>query len=224
MAARRPSDAQMTSSEAITGADMEDAKMAPTRRKSGTQGSPAPEEQQVTARTDSLQVHPSETDEPGIEEVVGLDPEVLARISAAGPVPMRPVALVDIVMELPSVHPVVVLKEVDEPFREIHIPIGQAEGIAMAYAWRNMATARPLTHELFATTIERLGGTLEAVRITSTFGGRFSAQLVIVQGPERIELPARPSDAITLALRQPIPVPIVAGLDVLEAAGLLPVT
>ena len=62
---------------------------------------------------------------------------------------MSQMVFVDVVLMFPATHPVVVLQEADAPFRELRIPVGGAEGIAISYAGRGLETPRPLTHELF---------------------------------------------------------------------------
>jgi bifunctional DNase/RNase len=126
---------------------------------------------------------------------------------------------VDIVLVLPSTHPVIVLQEADIPYRELRIPIGGPEGIAIGYAARQVATPRPLTHQLMTQLLEQFNLTLDVVRITGLEGGVFSAEIVISGPSGRRVLDCRPSDAITLALRQRLPVPIMADPDVLDRAG-----
>jgi hypothetical protein len=126
---------------------------------------------------------------------------------------------VDIVLVLPSTHPVIVLQEADIPYRELRIPIGGPEGIAIAYAARQVATPRPLTHQLMTQLLEQFNLTLDVVRITGLEGGVFSAEIAVSGPSGRRVLDCRPSDAITLALRQRLPVPIMADPDVLDRAG-----
>ncbi|GEM_PF-6347144 len=127
---------------------------------------------------------------------------------------MRQVELVDVVVDLPSVHPTVILRERDEPWRELWFPVGQAEGVALAMAWRRVASPRPLTHELFTDVLGRLGARLEVLRITGREGSTYLGELVLVKDGSREVVPCRPSDGLTLALRQPLPVPVVVA-DVL---------
>ena len=135
------------------------------------------------------------------------------------PPEMSQMLFVDVVLLLPATHPVVVLQEADSPFRELRIPVGGAEGIAIGYAARGIATPRPLTHELLTRVLEEYGMTIDVVRITDVSGASFSAELV-VSGPQGMrEIDCRPSDAIALALRQRLPVPIVASPMVLAIAG-----
>ena len=131
----------------------------------------------------------------------------------------RIVSVVDVRMELPAANPEVVLQESAAPWRELRIPVGMAEGSAIAYALRGTATARPLTHTLFAEVLERQGVTVEAARITGRQGRLFAAELETTgpRGPQVVQ--CRPSDAIALVLRQRLPTPLLAGDWVFDNAG-----
>jgi bifunctional DNase/RNase len=135
------------------------------------------------------------------------------------PPAMSQMHFVDVVMVLPSTHPVVVLQEADFPYRELRIPVGGPEGIAIGYAGRQLPTPRPLTHELMTRLLESFGLTLDVVRITGMRGGMFTAEMTLSGPTGQRVLDCRPSDGIALALRQPIPVPIMADPDVLDRAG-----
>jgi bifunctional DNase/RNase len=132
---------------------------------------------------------------------------------------MRVVEFAGLAVELPATDPVLSLREADPPGRLLRIPIGMAEGVAIAYAWRQLATPRPLTHELFVEALSRFDLRVELVEVTEVKGRSFSGQLRLV-GPQRSEVVAcRPSDGIALALRQRPPAPILVDDAVLEAAG-----
>jgi hypothetical protein len=135
------------------------------------------------------------------------------------PPAMSRMSFVDIVLVLPSTHPVVVLQEADMPYRELRIPIGGPEGIAIGYAARQVETPRPLTHELMTQLLERFNLSLDFVNITGLTGGMFTAELVVSGPAGQRTLDCRPSDAIALALRQRIAVPIMAAPDVLDRAA-----
>jgi bifunctional DNase/RNase len=120
---------------------------------------------------------------------------------------------------LPDVNPVLTLQEMDSPFRQLRIPIGQAEGIAIAYARRQIRTPRPLSHELFAQIMEMNGLLIEVVRITDVQGSSFSGDMIIAGPNGQQAIPCRVSDAIALSLRQKLRPPIVATEDVLSRAG-----
>ena len=126
---------------------------------------------------------------------------------------------VDVVLVLPSTHPVVVLQEADPPYREVRIPIGGPEGVAIGYAARQLRTPRPLTHELLSALLDAFSLNLDVVRLTG-FAGRTFTSEIVVSGPSGSRtIDCRPSDAIALALRQRLPVPIMASPEVLDRAG-----
>jgi uncharacterized protein len=120
----------------------------------------------------------------------------------------RLVVVAAVSMELPAAYPEVLLRESVAPHREVRIPVGLAEGTAIAHAWRRMATPRPLTHELITEILNRHKVTLEAVRITERRGQAFCAELETMGPNGRQVVSCRPSDAIALALRQPLPTPM----------------
>ncbi len=135
------------------------------------------------------------------------------------PAPMRQVAFMGVGLELPSTSPSVVLHEIDPPRRELRITIAQPEGVALAYAWRGIATPRPLTHDLFTTILQRFGLQLDAVRVVGVDGPVFYAELALSGPSGSHTIECRPSDALALALRQPLAVPIMVAEEVLATAG-----
>ncbi len=136
------------------------------------------------------------------------------------PVPACPLEFVDVVLALPSPNPVVILRETDYPGRQLHIPVGMAEGQAIAYAARGIATPKPLTHELFVDALAALGASVDVVRITNVVGNAFWAEIVLSSPSGVSTLHCRPSDGICLALRSPMAVPITAAAHELEDAGI----
>jgi bifunctional DNase/RNase len=133
-----------------------------------------------------------------------------------------PLRFVDIVMVLPSTHPLLVLEEIDPPHRQLRIPVGGAEGVALAYGARQIATPRPLSHELFATMLEAFSIGIDAVRITKVNGSAYQCQ-ICCSGPRGARtFECRTSDAVALVLRQSLPAPISAAPEVLDQAGFAP--
>jgi uncharacterized protein len=130
-----------------------------------------------------------------------------------------PVEVVDVVVTLPNPNPVLLLQTTDEPRRTVAIPIGIAEGTSIANALRNITTPKPLTHELFAETLELLDAAVAVARITAVEGGAFYAEIVVSNTAGQRTIACRPSDAVALALRQRPPAPIVTASSVLDAAG-----
>jgi hypothetical protein len=129
------------------------------------------------------------------------------------------VAVAGVTLDLPNAHPEVVLHEAQHPWRELNIPVGMAEGTAIAYAFRGLDTPRPLTHTLMSEILERHNVSVEAVRITVRRGHSFFAEIDTTGPNGRQVIPCRPSDAIALALRQRLPTPILVAEWVFTAGG-----
>jgi len=138
-------------------------------------------------------------------------PDPAAEPPALDPELWRIVAVSGVTMELPAPNPEVVLHEAQDPWRELRIPVGMAEGSAIAYAVRGIETPRPLTHALAAEILDRHDVAIVAVRITVRRGQVFFAEIDTTGPRGRRIVPARPSDAIALALRQKLPVPVLVG-------------
>lgn len=96
--------------------------------------------------------------------------------------------------------PVVILREADGK-RVLPIWIGPGEASAIAMELAGMKFSRPLTHDLFASVILGMGGTLKRVMITKVVENTYYAELIIQRGSELISVDARPSDSIAIALR-----------------------
>jgi hypothetical protein len=118
-----------------------------------------------------------------------------------------------------------ILQEVNGE-RKIPILIGLAEGQAIALVMEKLKTSRPITHDLFKNTIEGLGGNLKEVLIHTIDRGIFYSKLILLNAAnEVVEVDARPSDAIALAVRFNCPIYsyefIINEASVVESAGKL---
>jgi bifunctional DNase/RNase len=122
--------------------------------------------------------------------------------------------VVGVRVEMPSNQPIVLLKEVTGD-RYLPIWIGAVEATAIAFAQQGVVPARPLTHDLLRDVLQALEQRLSAVRITALRDGVFYAELVFASG---VEVSARPSDAIALALRTGTR--IFGAEEVLDEAGI----
>ena len=120
------------------------------------------------------------------------------------------VAFSGVRLELPGQNPEVLLHEADAPWRELRIPVGLAEGNAIAYAWRGVTTPRPFTHDLMAELLDRHHVEVVALRLTARRNTTFFAELESRGPGGTVTAPCRPSDGIALVLRQQVPVPILA--------------
>jgi uncharacterized protein len=127
---------------------------------------------------------------------------------------VREVDVVGVRVEMPSNNPIVLLREVTGD-RYLPIWIGAVEATAIAFAQQGVVPPRPLTHDLMRDVLEATGNNLTEVRITEMKEGVFYAVLVFSSG---VEVSARPSDSIALALRTGSR--ILCSDDVLEEAGL----
>ena len=77
------------------------------------------------------------------------------------------------------------------------------EATAIALAQEGVTTQRPMTHDLMRDVLLALSAELTQVTITDLRDGVFYANLVFANG---LEVSARPSDAIALAMRMSVPV------------------
>jgi bifunctional DNase/RNase len=100
--------------------------------------------------------------------------------------------------------PVVILQEVDGT-RVLPIWIGPGEASAIAMELAGMKFSRPLTHDLFASVIMGLGGSLQRVIITKVIEHTYFAEMLVQRDSELISIDARPSDSIAIALRMSAP-------------------
>ena len=133
----------------------------------------------------------------------------------------RIVRVVSVDVTLPDQFPVVTLEDTEGSHDRLAFRIGIAEGVALAHAIAGTSAPRPLTHDLFADTLERQRIDVVAVRLTGRVGATYLAELVLVGSAGRSVLSCRPSDGICLALRQRVPAPLlcderlfVPGVDV----------
>jgi len=135
------------------------------------------------------------------------------------PVRYCPVEIAAVEVLLPESHARLVLCEIGGQRRAFTVPIGIPEANAIVYAREGLQTPRPLTHELFASSLAAYGIVLEAVRITAGEDRAFRAEVVFSgpSGPRTLD--CRPSDGIALALRHPLPVPLTVTEAVLDQLG-----
>ena len=130
----------------------------------------------------------------------------------------------DVSLDLPSQYPSVTLVESEPPMRELVFPVGLPEGIAMAQALRGISGRRPMTHELFMDVLQRARIDVIAVRLVGREEGNLLAELDLMTPGGRERVDCRPSDGIVLALRMPVPAPILVDERLLEQLGdVLPV-
>jgi bifunctional DNase/RNase len=113
---------------------------------------------------------------------------------------------------------VVMLKEKTAP-RYLPIWIGHFEADAIAIPMQSVPVPRPLTHDLLKGVIEQLGGRLTQVVINELADETFFAKLIVDVSGRHIEVDARPSDAIAVAIRAKVPIYVEDA--VLDQAGMV---
>ncbi len=116
--------------------------------------------------------------------------------------------------DLVGKHPIVLLRTAAGS-RYLPIWVGQPEAAAILVKLQDGAVPRPMTHDLFASTLGAVGARLVQVSIVALRDNTYYASLVVESEGERVEIDARPSDAIALAVR--LEAPIMASDDVVEA-------
>lgn len=122
-------------------------------------------------------------------------------------------------VSLMSQHRVVVLKETDGE-RYLPIWIGPFEADAITIQLQGVEVARPMTHDLLMRFITTLGAQVQRVVISDLQNETFYALIMVDATGELLEVDARPSDAIALAVRARVPIYVDEG--VMDRAGILP--
>jgi bifunctional DNase/RNase len=102
--------------------------------------------------------------------------------------------------------------------RRLPIVIGAFEAQAIALEMEGIRPPRPMTHDLMKISLETLGASLVEVIINDLNDGTFYAQLIL--DSTAVEIDARPSDAIALAVR--FQAPIYVSEEVINEAGFIP--
>ena len=95
---------------------------------------------------------------------------------------------------------VVVLKE-KESERYLLIWVGTPEAGAIALSMQGVPVARPMTHDLLRNVIEAMGGKVHRILVNDLADNTFYARIIVDVDGKVVEIDARPSDAIALALR-----------------------
>ena len=90
--------------------------------------------------------------------------------------------------------------------RLLPIWIGQPEAESIVMQMHHIKRPRPLTHDLCKSIILGLGGELRKVHITRVEKNTYFAELYIARNGDVVQVDARPSDSIAIALRLSAPI------------------
>lgn len=101
--------------------------------------------------------------------------------------------------------PVVILKDM-EGKRHLPILIGPFEATAIALALEGTQVPRPLSHDLMKSVIEALKAKVNRIVIHDIQENTFFAKVILESSLGPLEIDARPSDSIALALRTNSPI------------------
>jgi uncharacterized protein len=116
---------------------------------------------------------------------------------------------------------IVILKATKDE-RYLPIWVGPFEAEAITIALQEVEVARPQTHDLLNKIFQLLKATLQKVIISSLKDDVFFATIAAEENGNLLEIDARPSDAIALALRAHIP--ILVDSKVMDEAAIEPET
>ena len=114
--------------------------------------------------------------------------------------------------------PIVILRDPDNKFN-LPIWVGLLEATAMATEIEGIPMARPMTHDLLTTVVDKLGSVVDWVEISDLKENTYFAQIYLRSGENQMIIDSRPSDAISLALRTKSPIYVAKA--VLEASSKL---
>ena len=101
--------------------------------------------------------------------------------------------------------PIVILKD-KEGDRVLPIWVGVFEANAIALQIENIATPRPMTHDLLRNILTEIEAEVQRIVVSDLRDNTFYAMIYLDRDGETIAIDARPSDAIALALRTRSPI------------------
>ncbi len=110
---------------------------------------------------------------------------------------------------------IIYLKEV-EGDRQFPILIGIFEATSIDRRIKKYVSPRPLTHDLIVSVAENLGAEMDSVVISELKEHTYFARLRLRMDGEIVEIDARPSDAIAVAVTCDPPLPIYVSEEILD--------
>ncbi len=96
--------------------------------------------------------------------------------------------------------------------RKLPILIGPYEAQAISLPLERTQPDRPMTHDLIKAVVDRLNATIDRVVIDDLWNTIYYAKLYVRSDKEEVEIDARPSDAIALAVRFEAPIYVADGI------------
>jgi bifunctional DNase/RNase len=109
-------------------------------------------------------------------------------------------------LDMTTNSPVVILAAVDSKEKLLPIWIGHYEAWAIATELSGIKSKRPLTHDLLKSVIKSMDGEVKKVEVTQLVDQTFYAKIYVDLKGNSLEIDARPSDSIALALKTGVPI------------------
>jgi hypothetical protein len=132
---------------------------------------------------------------------------------------MIEVVIDSIRVSLMSQQRIVILRERNaERYLPIWIGIYEAESITIAL--QEVEVARPLTHDLLRNVFRELNATIQRVEVVTLRDDTFFGNIVVDANNQSLNIDARPSDALAIAVRAHVP--ILVAKSVMDSAGIIP--
>lgn len=132
---------------------------------------------------------------------------------------MVEVVIDSIRVSLMSQQRIVILREHDAE-RYLPIWIGVYEAEAITIALQEVEIARPLTHDLLKNVFNQFNARILRVEVVNLREDTFYGNIVVEHNGLTLNIDARPSDALAIAVRAHVPV--LVAQSVMDAAGITP--
>ncbi|MGZ3494508.1 MAG: bifunctional nuclease domain-containing protein [Thermodesulfobacteriota bacterium] len=142
---------------------------------------------------------------------------VLAATSKETPPPYTEMEVKGVSIDTIGHSPVVLLADKEEK-KALPIWIGLLEATAIDKELKNMTSPRPMTHDLLHSILTQVQVKVNEVKIVDLKDNTYFATLFLKSNKGVIEVDARPSDAIILALKSKIP--ILVATKILDEQGI----
>lgn len=123
-----------------------------------------------------------------------------------------------VLFDVNSNAPVVILRDTTGK-KILPIWVGHLEANAIEIELEGIRPPRPLTHDLFTDLLRTIGAEVKKVSVCDLQANTFYAIITIAMNKKIVEIDARPSDAIAIAMRSKAP--IYAAEWILKEASLL---
>lgn len=128
----------------------------------------------------------------------------------------REMTIYGVSFDMVGSQPIVLLKAAESK-EFLPIWIGHPEAAAILMCIQGTAPPRPMTHDLFCMLLDQLGANCARIYITELRDNTFFAQIDLELDGQTLELDARPSDALAIAVR--LQAPIFVANAVLETSA-----